>query len=165
MRRLVPILILAACSSEPERTTVDSNVRMPGEPSTVARTLTPAEESEVLDAMASAQTAQERAEARPLEPAGADGRWREVATVAGVAVKRCQTAILDQQAIDGGWRFMLINIHDEPGELVVHGNDAEGVTEVTASVGMFGERTSRAEDLVRSFRQTLQEYARVRRPQ
>ena len=165
MRRLAPILFLAACSMQPERTTVDSNVRMPGEPSTVARTLTPAEENRLIDAMASAQTPEERAEARPLEPAGAGGRWREVATVAGVAVKRCQTAILDQQAIDGGWRFTLVNIHDEPGELVVHGNDAEGVTGVTASVGMFGERSSRAEALVRSFQDTLQDYAKVKRPQ
>jgi hypothetical protein len=164
MRRFVAILFLAACSMQPERTTVDSNVRMPGEPSTVARTLTPAEENQLIDAMASAQTPQERAEARPLEQAGASGRWREVPTVAGVAVKRCQTAILDQRAIEGGWRFTLVNIHDEPGELVVHGNDAEGVTDVTASVGMFGERTSRAEALVRSFRETLQEYARVKRP-
>jgi hypothetical protein len=153
-------LSLGACTFTPA---VESNLRMPGEPSTIARELTPAERQEAVDAMASAQPPGFRAQ--PLEPAGANGRWRDVREVVIAAVKSCEVAMVVERPVPGGLAFDLRAIDDERGTMRVMGGEKEGVTGVQVEMGPFGDDRALADRIARAFERELRAYARIPRPQ
>lgn len=165
MRILLAMLMLAvSCScATPDAMTVDTNVRMEGEPATAARPLTPAERREVVQAIASSEPA--GVQTRPLEPAGPGGRWREVGVVAREAAKACEMAVVSETRTDGCVTFRIRSLRDEQGRLVVRGDERLGVTAVEAQVGAFDENRSAADALQEAFWRKLREYARIPRPQ
>lgn len=153
-------LLVGACTSKPA---VESNLRMPGEPSTVSRELTKEEQRQAVDAIASAQPP--GFEPRPLQQAGERGRWREVRSVAIAAVKSCEVAVVVERPVPGGVQFDLRSINDEQGTMRVTGSEAEGVTGVQVDMGPFGEDRALADRIVKAFDRELQRYARIPRPQ
>jgi len=160
------ILLLASCA--PDATTVESNVRMPGEPTTVARPLTESEQSSAVDAMRAAQPP--GFEAQPLERAGASGRWSDVRRAVIDAAKSCEVAMVsedrwtDASGAVIGTTFALRSIRDVTGTMQVRGSESTGVTGVQVSMGLFGEREELARDLLRAFDRELAQAARIRRP-
>jgi hypothetical protein len=168
--RLVAILIpLAVVACAPDQSSVESNVRMPGEPSTVARTLTETEQHAAVEAMQSAQPADYVA--RPLARAGARGRWTDVRDCAILAAKDCEVAMVRQDPLrDGsgaviGTLFTLRSLHDQVGTMRVTGSESAGVTGVEVSMGNFGEQGELAQALLRAFQRELADEARILRPQ
>ena len=161
--RILPIILavsaLVACS----KPAVESNERMPGEPSTISRELTRSEREAAIDAMASAQPP--GLQTRPLESAGERGRWSEVRTVANAAVKKCEVALVVDRPIPGGIEFDLRAINDEQGRMRVTGSDADGVTGVQVEMGPFGDDRALADRIVQAFERELRRYARIPRPQ
>ena len=153
-------LSLAACHSP---YSVESNVREPGEPVSVNRRLTPGQQQEIVDVLAQAQSSAERQGARPLEPAGEAGRWVDVPVVARKAASDCEMGVLGEDRIEGGLRYRLRSIQDDPGTLTVLGDQAHGVISVQASIGDFAQRTDQAGQLERAFRSRLREWSRVPR--
>lgn len=163
MRRARDILLtiaLVGCSSKPA---VESNVRMPGEPATVARELTSSERRASVEAIASAQPP--GFEPRPLEKAGERGRWRDARAATIAAVKRCEVALVVERSVPGGLEFDLRAIDDERGTMRVMGSEAEGVTGVQVEMGSFGDDRKLADRIVRAFERELHELAGIRRPQ
>ena len=158
-RLVLPTLLLAACSTP----AVNSNLRMPGEPSTIARELTHEEREAAIDAMASAQPP--AFEARPLEPAGERGRWREVREVVKRAVKSCEVAVVVDRPTKDGLEFDLRSINDEQGRLRVTGNEVDGVTGMQVEMGPFGDDRALADRITKAFERELRRYARIPRPQ
>lgn len=162
MTRVIAILLtiaLAACTS---KSAVESNVRMPGEPATVARELTPQERRASVDAIASAQPP--GFSPQPLEKAGPRGRWRDVREATIAAVKRCEAAMVVDRPIPGGIEFDLRAIDDERGTMRVLGSEAEGVTSVQVTMGSFGQDRALADRIARAFERELRELADIRRP-
>lgn len=148
--------------------TVQSNVRMPGEASTVARPLSGPEQAAAVDAMRTAQP--QGFEAQPLVRAGASGRWSDVRRAAIDAAKGCEVAVVredpwkDASGAVIGTTFTLRSIRDETGTMQVRGSEATGVTAVQVSMGLFGEREALAKDLLRAFDRELSQAARILRP-
>lgn len=149
--------------------TVQSNVRMPGEPSTVARPLTAREQAEVVDAMHSAQPSDDVV--RPLAPAGPSGRWSDVRPAVSAAAKRCEMAVAGEQPLKDaagvtiGSAFALRSIRDETGVIRVIGSDTTGVTRVEVSMGLFGEQRRLAERMLEAFDREFARRGAVLRPQ
>lgn len=160
------VLLLSACA--PDTMTVDSNVRMPGEPSTVARRLTADEQARAVDAMAKGEPP--GFEAQPLARAGAAGRWSEMRDVVIAAVKSCEVAMVRQDRLTDasgaviGATFVLRSIDDQPGSMRVTGSDAAGVTGVEVSMGNFGEQKELARCVLEAFDRELRTAARIPRP-
>jgi hypothetical protein len=159
-------LLLSACTNDVM--SVDSNVRMPGEPSTVARRLTAEEQARSIEAMDSAQPP--GLEPQPFERAGATGRWSEVRNVVISAVKSCEIAMVRQDRLMDasgtviGATFVLRSISDQPGSMRVIGCDATGVTAVEVSMGNFGEQEDLARCVLDAFDRELRAAARIPRP-
>jgi hypothetical protein len=63
-----------------------------------------------------------------------------------------------------GLRITVVSLNNDQGELVVKGNAANGVMSATATLGLFGERTTDAEALVKSFYSQLHELGEIPRP-
>jgi hypothetical protein len=63
-----------------------------------------------------------------------------------------------------GLRIAIIALNDDHGEMVVTGDAMHGVTGVTATLGLFGERTQDAERLATAFRAKLRELGAIPRP-
>jgi hypothetical protein len=160
------MLLLSACA--PDTMTVDSNVRMPGEPATVARRLTTDEQARAVDAMATGEPP--GFEAQPLARAGAAGRWSDVREVVIAAVKSCEIAMVRQDRLTDasgaviGATFVLRSISDQPGSMRVTGSDATGVTGVEVSMGNFGEQKELARCVLDAFDRELRTAARIPRP-
>jgi hypothetical protein len=153
-------LSLAACHSP---YAVESNLREPGEPASVNRRLTGEQQEGIVDAMVRSQSLAQREAARPLAPAGDAGRWVDVPVVARKAASDCEMGVLSEERIEGGLRYRLRSIQDDPGTLTVMGDPQHGVASVKASVGDFGQRQEAARRLERAFRERLREWARVPR--
>ena len=164
--RLVPVILVfllpVACST-PEVMTVDSNVRLSGEPSTTYRQLSPSEQRAVVQALAESEPAGQPRQ--PLASAGESGRWREVSVVANEAAKACEMAIASETKTEDGRVFSIRCVNDERGTLMVTGDEAHGVTDVRAQIGAFNENRAAADALQDAFWRKLREYARVPRPQ
>lgn len=154
-------LFVAACSQQPAAIT--TNARQAGEPSTVSRELTPAEQDTAVAAMRSSSAPGESV--RPLVSAGASGRWREVSTVAVAAAKRCEVAVVRERAISGGKAFDLRSIADQPGEMRVTGDESRGVTGVTVTMGLFDEQRALADRVRDAFFSELRRASAIPRPQ
>lgn len=153
-------LVLAACAS-PEA--VESNVREPGESPSINRKLSEEQQRGIVSAIDASQTEAQRAAARPLEPAGAAGRWSDVDTVVRKAVSDCEIGVVRVDRVEGGVQYRLRTIQDDPGTLVVMGDAEHGVVSVQASIGDFGQRKEWSERLERAFRRRLREWSRVPR--
>ena len=164
-RPMLACLSLVACSTP---MTVESNVRMKGEPPTIARALTAPEQVEVVDAMRSAEPA--GFEAQPLERVPAPGRWGDARRSATLAAKSHEVAVVREEPLrDPGGRligfvFMLRSIRDETGWIRVRGSEAEGVLGVEASMGLFGQDGDLARNLCESFRREQIEAGSIPRP-
>lgn len=160
--RLAPAILLALAACAP-RPTVATNVRMPDEPETVARELTPDERREVIAAIGQAQPP--GYQPRPLEKAGPRGRWRDASESALQAVKSCEVARVNERPVPGGIELDLRAINDERGVMRVLGSEAEGVTAVQVEIGPSGNDRALADRIVSAFERELQLRARVPRPQ
>lgn len=154
-------LFVAACSQQPAAIT--TNVRQAGEPTTVSRELTPAEQDESVAAMRSSSAPGQSV--RPLASAGASGRWREVGPVAVAAAKRCEVAVVRERPVSGGKAFDLRSIADQPGEMRVMGDEARGVTGVTVTMGLFDEQRELADRVREAFFVELRRASAIPRPQ
>ena len=153
-------LALVGCTSKPA---VESNVRMPGEPATVARELTPSERRASVDAIASAQP--QGFVPQPLEKAGERGRWRDARLAVIEAVKSCEVAMVVERVVPGGLEFDLRAISDERGTMRVMGSESEGVTGVQVEMGTFGGDRKLADRIAHAFERELHDLARIPRPQ
>lgn len=165
MRVLLVMFLLGVpigCAA-PDAMTVDTNVKIEGEPTTASRSLTPTERREVVQAIASSEPA--GVPTQPLATAGPGGRWREVGVVAREAAKACEMAVVSETRTDGCVTFRIRSLRDERGLLVVRGDEQVGVTAVEAQVGAFNENRSAADALQEAFWRKLREYARIPRPQ
>lgn len=163
MNRACAILIaivFAGCASKPA---VESNLRMPGEPATIARELTPAERQATVAAIASAQPP--AFAPQPLEKAGDHGRWRDVREAVIAAAKSCEVAMVVERAVPGGIAFDLRAISDERGTMRVTGSEADGVTGVQVEMGTFGDDRRLADRIARAFERELRSLGRIPRPQ
>jgi len=164
---ILSALLLSACTNDDM--SVDSNVRMPGEPSTAARRLTAEERERSVEAMASSQPADFKP--KPFTRAGVTGRWSEVREVVIAAVKSCEIAIVRQDRLTDasgaviGATFALRSIGDQPGSMRVIGSDATGVTAVEVSMGFFGEQEDLARCVIDAFDRELGIASRILRPQ
>lgn len=138
-------------------------MREPGEPASVNRRLTPEQQQGIVAVFADAQSPVQREAARPLETAGEAGRWMDVPAVARKAAGDCEMGVLSEDRIEGGLRYRLRSIQDDPATLTVTGDEAHGVISVQASVGDFGQRADQARRLERAFRSRLREWSRVPR--
>jgi hypothetical protein len=152
--------MIAACTSP---YAMESNLREPGEPPSVNRRLSDAQQQDIVDIMDQTRTSAQREAARPLESAGEAGRWVDVPEVARKAASDREFGVLREDRIEGGLRYRLRSIDDEPGMLTVLGDPAHGVVSVQASVGEFGQHGRQAAALERAFRSRLGEWARVPR--
>ena len=159
---MLALCLIQACGA-PDVMTVDSNVRIAGEPSTASRSLTPAEQREVVQAIASSEPP--GVQVQPLATAGPEGRWREVGVVAREAAKACEMAVVSETRAADRMTFRIRSLRDEQGTLVVTGDTAHGVTAVQAEVGAFNENRAAADALQQAFWRKLHEYARIPRPQ
>jgi len=159
---ILAVLLPVACST-PDVMTVDSNVRLSGEPSTTYRQLSSGEQREVVKAIAGSEPAEQQH--LPLASASESGRWREVTVVANAAAKSCEMAIVRETKTAEGKVFNIRCVNDERGMLVVTGDDTHGVTGVQAQIGAFNENRAAASALQDAFWRKLREYARVPRPQ
>ena len=63
-----------------------------------------------------------------------------------------------------GLRITILALNNDSGELVVTGDEVNGVISATAILGLFGERTKDAEALVKSFYSQLHELGAIPRP-
>ena len=63
-----------------------------------------------------------------------------------------------------GLRITILALNNDSGELVVTGDEVNGVISVTAILGLFGERTKSAQMLVDSFYSQLHELGAIARP-
>lgn len=160
-------LLLSACTNDVM--SVDSNVRMPGEPSTAARRLTAEEQARSIEAMESAQPP--GSQPQPFARAGATGRWSDMRSAVIAAVKSCEIAMVRQDRLTDasgaviGAIFVLRSISDQPGSMRVIGSDATGVTAVEVSMGNFGEQEELARCVLQAFDRELRTAARIPRPQ
>lgn len=167
-RSLVSLVTLLLSACAPDTMSVDSNERMPGEPSTVARRLTADEQARAVDVMVTAQPPE--FEPQPLARAGAAGRWSEVREVVIAAVKSCEVAMVRQDRLTDasgaviGTTFVLRSISDQPGSMRVIGSDATGVTGVEVSMGNFGEQKELARCVLEAFDRELRSAAQILRP-
>ena len=164
---ILSALLLSACTNDVM--SVDSNVRMPGEPSTVARRLSAEEQQRAMEAMASAQPADFKPQ--PFTRAGTAGRWSDMRNAVIAAVKSCEIAMVRQDRLMDasgtviGATFVLRSIGDQPGSMRVIGSDATGVTAVDVSMGNFGEQGDLARCVLDAFDRELRTAARIPRPQ
>lgn len=170
MRAIVlQLCTLIVCACAPSKMSVESNVRMPDEPATIARPLSEGEQRAAVDAMRSAQPA--NYQARPFARAEASGRWRDVRECVTAAVKSCEVALvrqdrlLDASGAEIGAQFTLRSIEDQVGIMRVTGSEAAGVTGVEVSMGLFGEQGELSQRLLRAFQRELAGEARILRPQ
>lgn len=162
MRRLATTLacLVGACTTKPADVT--QNQRHAGEPSTISRELTEAERDEAIGAMRDSMPAGQVTS--PLVTAGESGRWRDVDVAVNAGVKRCEVAIVRQRAIPGGKAFDLRSITDQPGEMRVLGDEAQGVTSVTVVMGVFDEQRTLAGRVREAFFVELGRLAAMPRP-
>lgn len=106
---------------------------------------------------------------RPSVPASG-WRWSDVEEATALAAAEVESAIVQGMSYvtDSGepaWRFELVTIEDWPGEMIVSLKDDASPTgyEVTVTLGLFGDRTARAQQLVAAFDEHLRALGRIAR--
>lgn len=110
-----------------------------------------------------------RAVDRPGVPASG-WRWSEVAEAARLAAADVEAAVVRGESfVDPSgrpdWRFDLTTIEDWPGQLIVtqvDANDPNGIM-ATATIGLYRDRTERADRLVAAFHQRLRDLGQIAR--
>ena len=158
---MMATLLCGACTkSQP---IVESNEVFPGDLASVNRELTHAESQRVLNAMASTRTQKNIDATRPLETSS-QGRWSDVYQAAIIGARKVEMSVVAQFVEPGGLRITILALNNDSGELVVTGDEVNGVISATATLGLFGERTKAAEALVKSFYSQLHELGAIPRP-
>ncbi len=154
-------LLCGACESPPP--IVNSNEVFVGDLACVNRELTQAQSQRVLQVMADTRTQQNIDNTQPLEKCP-QGRWSDVYQAALIASRKVEMAVVMDFVLPDGMRFTIITLNNDSGELVIKGNAEQGVTSATATLGLFGERTEAADQLVHSFYSQLHELGSIPRP-
>jgi len=161
-RALVMATLLCAACTKPAPI-VQSNEVFPGDLASVNRELTSAESQRVLNAMASTRSQKDIDNTRPLQTSSV-GRWSDVYQAAVIGSRKVEMAVVAQFVQPDGLRFTILTLNNDQGELVVKGDSTQGVLSVSATLGLFGERTKDADALVNSFNSQLHELGAIARP-
>ena len=157
---LIAVVFLVACSTPAP--IVQSNEVFPGDLASVNRELTSAESQRVLHAMASTRSQKDIDGTRPLQTSSV-GRWSDVYQAAVIGSRKVEMAVIAQFVLPDGLRFTIVTLNNDQGELVVKGDLAQGVLSASATLGLFGERTTSAQALVDSFYSQLHELGAIPR--
>ncbi|MDZ4831089.1 MAG: hypothetical protein SGJ09_12950 [Phycisphaerae bacterium] len=104
------------------------------------RDFTPDENRAALAAMQSAVTGDVE---RPT-PALDGVRWRDVPEAARIAADAIDLAIVTKKLEGDTWRFQLVSVRNEPGELVVKRRPPPEVVAATVRIGTYGQRDADA---------------------
>jgi hypothetical protein len=74
-----------------------------------------------------------------------------------------EAAIVRRIQHDWGWEYRIRTVEDWPGVLRVHRTADERIYQSTATIGLFGDRTDRAQALLKAFDEQMEAFARKRR--
>ena len=91
------------------------------------------------------------------------GRWSDVYQAAVIGSRKVEMAVIAQFVLPDGLRFTIVTLNNDQGELVVKGDLAQGVLSASATLGLFGERTTSEQALVDSFYSQLHELGAIPR--
>lgn len=161
-RSIIVFAFLCAACSTP-KPVVQTNDVLPGDLSSVNRQFSNRESQQVITAMASVRTPKDIAATRPLESTP-EGRWSDVYQAAVLGARNVEMAVVTSTTAPDEMRFVIVMLNNDPGELVVKGDAAHGVTSASAVAGLFEERSNDATRLVESFYSQLRLLGSIARP-
>jgi hypothetical protein len=146
---------MAGCAHDPPAAQVE-HVHETGEP-VYTRTMTDVQVQSIeqaFDSLAAGKTAVER-------PAPAQGmRWSDVPMAVVYACDDIEAAVVQSSEHDWGWEFTIRTVEDWPGTLQVrHTADPHAYT-ASATIGIYGDRTKRAQALLDALDKQLRAFAK-----
>jgi hypothetical protein len=151
------LILTTGCSSKPAAAT-PLVVIDPLEPASVG-VLSDSQQRQVegaFDDLAQGHTAGAIAKPAPSER----GRWSDVHLAVLYACDEIEAAVVQRTKRDWGWEYYLRTAEDWPGTLMIRRADAARVYEASASIGIFGDRTERAEALLEAFAEQMRDFGR-----
>lgn len=104
----------------------------------------------------------------PIDPpidAGGGVRWTDVYSAALFACDQTEMAIVRMVATPEGYDVQLKTIEDYPGRMLIHARPHPQVYEAQATIGLYGDRTERARQLLVAFDDQMRAFGRKRQIQ
>ena len=153
--------LAGGCSSRPAAEV--ALARQPEEP-VLTGTMTSAQQREIeggFESLADGRTAVSRPVVAPL-----GGRWSDVYPAVVEACDEIEAAVVSKKLYDWGWEIHIRTVEEWPGTLTIRRAMPESkeisIYEATAVIGLYGDRTERAEALLKAFHERLRAFGRKR---
>lgn len=96
-------------------------------------------------------------------PAEKGVRWSDVPVAVAYACDEAEMAVVQTIKKPSAYEFRLRTIEGYPGELAVWQADDDRIYQATATIGHYGDRTHRAQQLLKAFEHQMRAFGKKRK--